>query len=129
MAGFTTVRNLGDEGNSSIALRNAIDGGFVAGPRIFSAGKAIATTGGHADPTNGRNWDGIGDPGPGGGSGVTKKGGPGPGGGKPSFMDIFSQRLSEHQKKAQARTAQPRTPGPARTGGGSGSALKKPGDR
>mgnify|MGYP002136728251 FL=1 len=64
MAGFTTVRNLGDEGNSSIALRNAINGGYVPGPRIFSAGKAIATTGGHADPSNGRNWDTIGDPGP-----------------------------------------------------------------
>jgi imidazolonepropionase-like amidohydrolase len=39
-------------------------GGYVPGPRIFSAGKSIATTGGHADPTNGRNWDTIGDPGP-----------------------------------------------------------------
>jgi len=64
LAGFTSVRNLGDEGNSSIALRNAINGGFVPGPRIFAAGKSIATTGGHADPTNGRNWDSIGDPGP-----------------------------------------------------------------
>jgi len=63
-AGFTTVRNLGDGGNASIALRNAINEGYVQGPRIFTAGKSIATTGGHADPTNGRNWALSGDPGP-----------------------------------------------------------------
>jgi imidazolonepropionase-like amidohydrolase len=64
LAGFTTVRNLGDGGNVSIALRNAIDQGYVDGPRIFTAGKSLATTGGHADPTNGRNWELTGDPGP-----------------------------------------------------------------
>jgi imidazolonepropionase-like amidohydrolase len=64
LAGFTTVRNLGDGGNASIALRNAIDQGYVRGPRIYTAGKSIATTGGHADPTNGRNWELTGDPGP-----------------------------------------------------------------
>ena len=64
LAGFTTVRNLGDGGNVSIALRNAIDQGYVDGPRIFTAGKSLATTGGHADPTNGRNWELSGDPGP-----------------------------------------------------------------
>jgi imidazolonepropionase-like amidohydrolase len=64
LAGFTTVRNLGDVDNVSIALRNAIDQGMVHGPRIFTAGKSIATTGGHADPTNGRNLDLTGDPGP-----------------------------------------------------------------
>ena len=64
LAGFTTIRNLGDIGNASIALRSAIDQGFVVGPRIFTAGKSIATTGGHADPTNGRNLDLTGDPGP-----------------------------------------------------------------
>ena len=64
LAGFTTVRNLGDVDNVSIALRNAIDQGLVRGPRIFTAGKSIATTGGHADPTNGRNLDLTGDPGP-----------------------------------------------------------------
>jgi imidazolonepropionase-like amidohydrolase len=36
----------------------------VTGPRIFSAGKSIATTGGHADPTNGYRKDLMGDPGP-----------------------------------------------------------------
>jgi imidazolonepropionase-like amidohydrolase len=63
-AGFTTVRNLGDDGNASIALRNAIDLGTVPGPRIFSAGGPIGTTGGHADPTNGFRADLEGDPGP-----------------------------------------------------------------
>lgn len=52
-AGFTTVRDLGDGFRASIALRNAINAGKIAGPRIFAAGKSIATTGGHADPTNG----------------------------------------------------------------------------
>jgi imidazolonepropionase-like amidohydrolase len=53
LAGFTTVRDLGDEYRASISLRNAINAGKVPGPRIIAAGKAIATTGGHADPTNG----------------------------------------------------------------------------
>ena len=63
MAGFTTVRDLGGSG-VNIALRNAINAGTVEGPRIFTAGKAIATTGGHADPTNGYRKDLMGDPGP-----------------------------------------------------------------
>lgn len=46
MAGFTTVRDLGDSFRASIALRNAINAGKVPGPRIFAAGKSIATTGG-----------------------------------------------------------------------------------
>ncbi|RMF60930.1 MAG: amidohydrolase family protein [Calditrichaeota bacterium] len=62
LAGFTTVRELG--GEISTALRNAIRKGYVIGPRIFSAGKAIATTGGHADPTNGWKRALMGDPGP-----------------------------------------------------------------
>jgi len=53
MAGFTTVRDLGDSFRVSVALRNAINAGNIVGPRIFAAGKSIATTGGHADPTNG----------------------------------------------------------------------------
>lgn len=63
MAGFTTVRDLGGSG-VNIALRNAINQGLVTGPRIFTAGKSIATTGGHADPTNGYRKDLMGDPGP-----------------------------------------------------------------
>jgi imidazolonepropionase-like amidohydrolase len=53
MAGFTTVRNVGDHFNSTIALRKAIQKGTVIGPRIYTAGAAIGTTGGHADPTGG----------------------------------------------------------------------------
>jgi imidazolonepropionase-like amidohydrolase len=53
LAGFTTVRNVGDSFNTSIALRDAINAGRIKGPRIFTAGKSLATTGGHADPTNG----------------------------------------------------------------------------
>ena len=63
MAGFTTVRDLGGSG-VNISLRNAINQGFVVGPRILTAGKSIATTGGHADPTNGYREDLMGDPGP-----------------------------------------------------------------
>ena len=64
LAGFTTVRNVGDSHNESIALRNAVNKGLVPGPRIFSAGQFIGTTGGHADPTDGYRWDLQGDPGP-----------------------------------------------------------------
>ncbi len=63
-AGFTTVRNLADGQNESIALRNAINAGIVPGPRIFTAGMAIGSTGGHADGTDGYRQDLQGDPGP-----------------------------------------------------------------
>jgi imidazolonepropionase-like amidohydrolase len=63
LAGFTTVRDLGGSG-VNIALRNAINQGLVVGPRVFTAGKSIATTGGHADPTNSFRKDLMGDPGP-----------------------------------------------------------------
>ena len=53
MAGFTSVRDLG--GEVTPHLRDAINQGLVKGPRIWAAGKSIATTGGHADPTNGYN--------------------------------------------------------------------------
>lgn len=52
-AGFTTVRDLGDSFNASIALKKAINKGVVKGPRIFTSGKSLASTGGHADPSNG----------------------------------------------------------------------------
>jgi imidazolonepropionase-like amidohydrolase len=64
LAGFTTIRNLGDSANESAALRNAINAGIVPGPRIFTAGKAIGSTGGHADPTNGYRQDLAKDLGP-----------------------------------------------------------------
>ena len=63
MAGFTSVRDLGGSG-VNIALKKAIQKGFVVGPRIYTAGKSIATTGGHADPTNNYRKDLMGDPGP-----------------------------------------------------------------
>ena len=63
-AGFTTVRDMGDPNFETVALRNAINRGMATGPRIFTAGKSIATTGGHADPTNGYRADLMGDPGP-----------------------------------------------------------------
>lgn len=55
-AGFTTVRDLGGTGVNT-ALARAIEEGWTTGPRIISAGRAIAITGGHADPTNGARWD------------------------------------------------------------------------
>ncbi|MEO0339737.1 MAG: amidohydrolase family protein [Bacteroidota bacterium] len=63
MAGFTTVRDMGGTG-VNVSLRNAINRGYVEGPRIFTAEKAIGTTGGHADPSNGVRKDLMGDPGP-----------------------------------------------------------------
>ena len=63
LAGFTTVRDLGGTG-INISLRNAINRGVIDGPRIFTAGKSIASTGGHADPTNGSNRKLVGNPGP-----------------------------------------------------------------
>ena len=51
LAGFTTVRDLGGSG-VNISLRNAINQGIVVGPRVFTSGRTIATTGGHGDPTN-----------------------------------------------------------------------------
>lgn len=63
-AGFTTVRDLGAADGLAISLRDAVAKGWVRGPRIAAAGKAIGTTGGHADPTNGLNNALRGDPGP-----------------------------------------------------------------
>lgn len=63
MAGFTTVRDLGGTG-VNVALRNAINSGKIIGPRIFTAEKAIGSTGGHADPTSGYRKDLMGNPGP-----------------------------------------------------------------
>ncbi len=64
LAGFTSVRDLGDVDNVTIALRKAVDAGIVPGPRIFTAAKSLASTGGHADPTNGVRADWMGSPGP-----------------------------------------------------------------
>jgi imidazolonepropionase-like amidohydrolase len=64
MAGFTTVRDLGSDPRVTRELRDAINQGVIPGPRIYHAGKSIATTGGHADPTNGVNHELMKDPGP-----------------------------------------------------------------
>lgn len=65
MAGFTTIRDLGDQNDGgSIALRNAIRTGYVTGPRIYTASRGIQTTGGHFDPTNGLRRGLLDEPGP-----------------------------------------------------------------
>ncbi|MBB3168934.1 metal-dependent hydrolase family protein [Simiduia aestuariiviva] len=64
LAGFTTVRNLGDNFLVTVSLRNAVNQGLLPGPRVYTAGKSIATTGGHADPTNGHSQHLMGHPGP-----------------------------------------------------------------
>jgi imidazolonepropionase-like amidohydrolase len=64
LAGFTTVRDLGDKHNEVAALRNAINTGILPGPRIFTAGIPIGSTGGHADWTDGYRDDLAGDAGP-----------------------------------------------------------------
>jgi imidazolonepropionase-like amidohydrolase len=50
-AGFTTVRNVGSERYDDVGLREAIDEGFIEGPRIVTATYAIGSTGGHCDST------------------------------------------------------------------------------
>ena len=52
MAGFTTVRDVGGTG-VNVSLRNAINKGIVIGPHVYTSDKLLASTGGHADPTNG----------------------------------------------------------------------------
>lgn len=65
-AGFTTVRNVGADGYSDIALRDAINAGEVPGPRIDASGPVMGSTGGHADesllaPEYNHHADGIAD--------------------------------------------------------------------
>lgn len=57
LAGFTSVRNLGDSNYSTRSLRKAIAEGWVDGPRVHTAGPALGTTGSHADGTNGYSDD------------------------------------------------------------------------
>jgi imidazolonepropionase-like amidohydrolase len=64
LAGFTTVRNVGDDGTTTVSLKKAIAAGYAVGPRIYTAGRVISTTGGHGDPTNGWCESLMGDPGP-----------------------------------------------------------------
>lgn len=65
-AGFTTVRSLGEDHHADVALRQAIDGGFIPGPRIVAATYAIGATGGHCDentnvPSMARTSPGVAD--------------------------------------------------------------------
>ncbi|MBC3872836.1 metal-dependent hydrolase family protein [Undibacterium flavidum] len=67
MSGFTTVRDLGAADGLNVSMKRAIEAGSIVGPRMFTAGKSIATTGGHADPSNGLSMAmrmAIGKPGP-----------------------------------------------------------------
>ncbi len=67
-AGFTTVRDLGADDGINVSLKRAIASGAIVGPRVFTAGRSIATTGGHADPSNNlsdRMLHALGVPGPG----------------------------------------------------------------
>jgi imidazolonepropionase-like amidohydrolase len=48
-AGFTTVRNVGAEGFSDVALRDGINAGDIPGPRLYVSGPALGIVGGHCD--------------------------------------------------------------------------------
>ena len=52
-AGFTTVRNVGSPDFDDVGLKEAIDGGWLEGPRIVPASYLLGATGGHCDDTNG----------------------------------------------------------------------------
>lgn len=50
-AGFTTVRNVGSANYNDVAIKQAVDRGYVPGPRIVPATYALGATGGHCDAT------------------------------------------------------------------------------
>jgi len=56
-AGFTTVRNVGADAFTDISLRNAINAGWVPGPRILGAGISFGISGGHCDGSSGLQPD------------------------------------------------------------------------
>jgi len=58
-AGFTTVRVVGTAHFGDIALRNAINAGWIPGPRIVAAGISFGIRGGHCDETNGLQPDAL----------------------------------------------------------------------
>ena len=57
MAGFTTVRDVGDTTAAMVALKQAVARGAIPGPRIWTSGDPLGPTGGHTDPANGLNPD------------------------------------------------------------------------
>lgn len=50
-AGFTTVRNVGASDRNDVGLAQAVEKGYVIGPRVIPAGYALGATGGHCDLT------------------------------------------------------------------------------
>ncbi len=52
-AGFTTVRNVGSGNYNDVGLKQAVEAGYIAGPRIVPATYALGATGGHCDNTEG----------------------------------------------------------------------------
>jgi len=52
-AGFTTVRNVGSADYADVGIKQAVEGGYIPGPRIVPATYALGTTGGHCDDTEG----------------------------------------------------------------------------
>ena len=64
LAGFTTVRDLGADRALNVSLKHAIDHGWVRGPRMYTSGTPIGSTGGHADPTDGYKREFAPDAGP-----------------------------------------------------------------
>ena len=52
-AGFTTVRNVGSDDYADVGIKQAVDSGYVPGPRIVPATYALGATGGHCDGTEG----------------------------------------------------------------------------
>ncbi len=66
LAGVTTIRDVGAEGFTDVALRDAINAGDVPGPRMFVAGPSLGITGGHCDdnmlaPEFAHSSDGVAD--------------------------------------------------------------------
>jgi imidazolonepropionase-like amidohydrolase len=53
--GFTTVRSVGAADGIDLALKHAVDTGVIAGPRMWVSLEPLSPTGGHGDPTNGRD--------------------------------------------------------------------------
>lgn len=62
LSGFTSVRDVGSGEGLSLALKQAIAGGWITGPRMFVAGGSLSISGGHGDGTNGYREDIVGVP-------------------------------------------------------------------
>jgi imidazolonepropionase-like amidohydrolase len=58
-AGVTTIRDLGGREYAEMAVRDAVRGGLIPGPRILAAGRGVCMTGGHGWRLLGRQADGA----------------------------------------------------------------------